>query len=105
MLVFCEESLDQMTYLSWPLMWFEVCSGLKINLEKSELIPVDRVHDIEVLALELGCKVGGLPSCYLGLPLRHLSIQWLCKMGLKSIFVEGLLCGRGSIYLKEGDSP
>ena len=28
-----------------------------------------RVHDIEVLALELCCKVGGLPSCYLGLPL------------------------------------
>ena len=69
MLVFCEESLDQMTYLSWPLMWFEVCSGLKINLEKSELIPVSRVHDTKVLALELGCKVGGLPSCYLGLPL------------------------------------
>ncbi|RVX13202.1 Protease Do-like 1, chloroplastic [Vitis vinifera] len=43
--------------------------GLKINLEKSELIPVGRVHDIEDLALELGCKVGGLPSCYLGLPL------------------------------------
>ena len=27
------------------------------------------MHDIEDLALELGCKVGGLPSCYLGLPL------------------------------------
>ncbi|RVW92901.1 Transposon TX1 uncharacterized 149 kDa protein [Vitis vinifera] len=43
--------------------------GLKINLEKSELIPVGRVHDIEGLTLELGCKVGGLPSCYLGFPL------------------------------------
>ena len=68
-LVFCEKSLDQMTYLNWLLMWFEACSGLKINLEKSELIPVGRMHDIEGLALELGCKVGGLPSCYLGLPL------------------------------------
>ena len=27
------------------------------------------MHDIEDLALELGCKVAGLPSCYLGLPL------------------------------------
>ena len=27
------------------------------------------VHNMEDLALELGCKVGGLPSCYLGLPL------------------------------------
>ncbi|RVW70118.1 hypothetical protein CK203_062179 [Vitis vinifera] len=42
---------------------------LRVNLEKSELIPVGREHDIEDLALELGCKVGGLPSCYLGLPL------------------------------------
>ena len=27
------------------------------------------MHDIEDLTLELGCKVCGLPSCYLGLPL------------------------------------
>ena len=50
-------------------MWFEACSGLKVNLEKSELTPVGRVNDIEELALELGCNVGGLPSCYLGMPL------------------------------------
>ena len=58
-----------MTYLSWFLMWFEACSRLRTNLERSKLIPVGRVHDIEDLALKLGCKVGGLPSCYLGLPL------------------------------------
>ncbi|RVX18253.1 hypothetical protein CK203_006485 [Vitis vinifera] len=96
-LVFCEESLDQMTYLSWLLMWFEACSGLKINLEKSELILVGKVHDIEDLALELGCKVGGLLSCYLGLPLGPPSNQWLCGMVLKSVFIEGLQCGRGSV--------
>ena len=33
------------------------------------MIPVGRVHNIEGLALELGCKVGGIP-CYLGMPLR-----------------------------------
>ncbi|RVW86982.1 Transposon TX1 uncharacterized 149 kDa protein [Vitis vinifera] len=68
-LVFCEESHDQLTYLSWLLMWFEACSRLRVYLEKSELISMGRVHDIEDLVLELGCKVGGLPSCYLGLPL------------------------------------
>ena len=46
MLVFCEEFLDQMTHLSWLLMWFGACSGLRINLEKSKLIPVGRVHNI-----------------------------------------------------------
>ncbi|RVW34286.1 putative ribonuclease H protein [Vitis vinifera] len=68
-LVFCEESSDEMTYLSWLLMWFEACSGLRINLEKSEMIPVGRVLNIDGLALELGCKVGGIPSSYLGMPL------------------------------------
>ena len=29
-----------MTYLCWLLMWFEACSKLRINVEKSELIPV-----------------------------------------------------------------
>ena len=84
-LVFCEESLDQMTYLSWLLMWFEACSGLKINLEKSELILMSRVHDIEDLALELVVKwVGSLPAiwvCLWGPP----SNQWLCGMVLKSV--------------------
>ncbi|RVW77934.1 putative ribonuclease H protein [Vitis vinifera] len=52
-----------------PLPVRDSYGGLKVNLEKSELIPVGRVTDIEDLALELGCKVGGLPSRYLGLPL------------------------------------
>ncbi|RVX16138.1 Dipeptidyl aminopeptidase BI [Vitis vinifera] len=40
-------------------------SGLKVNLDKSELIPVGNVEYVEELASELGCKVGSLPSTYL----------------------------------------
>ncbi|RVW70590.1 hypothetical protein CK203_060652 [Vitis vinifera] len=43
-------------------------SRLKINLDKSEILWVGRVENIEDLTLELGCKVGALPSSYLGLP-------------------------------------
>ena len=68
-LVFCQASQDQLTYLSWLLMWFEAVSGLRINLEKSELILVVRVENIDDLALDFGCRVGSLPSTYLGLPL------------------------------------
>ena len=68
-LVFCEDSQDQMAILSWLLIWFEVISGLSINLNKSEILPVGRVENAEVLASELGCKVGSLPFIYLGLPL------------------------------------
>ena len=66
-LVFCQASQDQLTYLSWLLMWFEAMSGLRINLEKSELIPVWRVENIDDLALDFGCRVGNLSSTYLGL--------------------------------------
>ncbi|RVW53858.1 LINE-1 reverse transcriptase-like [Vitis vinifera] len=42
---------------------------LRINLAKSEIIPVGEVAEVEELAVELGCRVGTLPSQYLGLPL------------------------------------
>ncbi|RVW49097.1 hypothetical protein CK203_084438 [Vitis vinifera] len=42
---------------------------LKANLEKSELIPVGRVENMEELADDFGYKVGNLPSTYLGMPL------------------------------------
>ncbi|RVW65708.1 hypothetical protein CK203_050201 [Vitis vinifera] len=61
-LVFCGASQDQVTYLSWILMWFEAISGLRINLDKNELIPVGSVENTEALAIEIGCKVGSLPS-------------------------------------------
>ncbi|RVW55305.1 hypothetical protein CK203_089047 [Vitis vinifera] len=44
-------------------------SGLRINLDKSELIPVGCVNNVEELAAAIGCKVGSLPTSYLGLPL------------------------------------
>ncbi|RVW45179.1 putative ribonuclease H protein [Vitis vinifera] len=44
-------------------------SGLRMNLAKSEIIPVGEVEEIQELAVELGCRVGSLPSHYLGLPL------------------------------------
>ena len=38
-------------------------------MAKSEIIPVGEVDEVEELAVELECKVGSLPSQYLGLPL------------------------------------
>ena len=50
-------------------MWFEALSRLKVNMEKSELIPVCRVENVGELADEFGYKVGNLPSTYLVMPL------------------------------------
>ena len=68
-LVFYKDSREPLVYLNWILMWFEALSGMKINLSKSDLLPVGSVENPESLALELGCKVGCLPTTYLGLPL------------------------------------
>ena len=68
-LIFCEACKDQLLHLHWVLMWFKAISGLKINLEKGELISTGRVPIMEELVDILGCKMGLLPSKYLGLPL------------------------------------
>ncbi|RVX03217.1 LINE-1 reverse transcriptase-like [Vitis vinifera] len=67
--VFCEAKKEHLLHLSWILFWFEAASGLRINLAKSEVIPVGEVEEVEMMAAELGCRVGSLPTVYLGLPL------------------------------------
>ena len=47
----CEARKDHLTHLSWILFWFEAASGLKINLAKSEIIPVGEVVGMEELAV------------------------------------------------------
>ncbi|RVW60908.1 Endonuclease MutS2 [Vitis vinifera] len=61
-IIFCEARKDHLIYLGWILFWFEAASGLRINLAKSEVIPVGEVVEGEELAVELGCRVGTLPS-------------------------------------------
>ena len=39
-LVSCNDSEEHLSSLCWILLWFEVYSGLRINLEKSVIMPV-----------------------------------------------------------------
>ena len=75
-LVFCSDSREQLAYLNWILLWFEAISGLKINLDNSSILSIGDVENLEGLAAELGCRIGTLPSTYLGLPIgmRHNSL-------------------------------
>ncbi|RVW48924.1 hypothetical protein CK203_091210 [Vitis vinifera] len=61
---FCDARKEVLEYLSWIRMWFEAMSSLKINLEKSELIPIGEVSNLEDLVRALGCKEGSLPSMW-----------------------------------------
>ena len=57
--------------LSWILLFFEALSRLKINMEKSSIIPVGNVGNLDDMALEVGCRTGTLPYYLLGpFPLR-----------------------------------
>ncbi|RVW30548.1 hypothetical protein CK203_097805 [Vitis vinifera] len=82
-IIFCEARQDHITYLSWILVWFEAASGLRINLAKSEVIPVGEVEDIEMLAVELGCKWGPSLRFIWGCLWEPSTRPRLCGMGLK----------------------
>jgi hypothetical protein len=59
----------QLRYFRSLFLLFEAALGLKVNLAKSNLIPVGTVDQVEILAGILGCGVATLPIKYLGLPL------------------------------------
>jgi hypothetical protein len=65
-LIMCDADMDQIHNLD---LCFEAISGLKVNLQKSELLAVGEVPYIEGLANILGCNISSLPLHYLGLPL------------------------------------
>ena len=46
-LIFCDARKEVLEYSNWILMWFEAMSGLKINLEKNELIHIREVSNLE----------------------------------------------------------
>ena len=69
MLVFCNADVVQLESLRQVFTWFEVILGLKVNLQKSEMVPVGDVPNLEDLVAVLGCKSAALPMIYLGLPL------------------------------------
>lgn len=69
-LIFCKAIVDQVRDVKAILLFFEAVSGLKVNFFKSELIRVrvEETHSLHLVDI-MGCKVGTLPSVYLGLPL------------------------------------
>jgi hypothetical protein len=66
-LVFCGANLEHLHYLRALFLCFEVVYGLKVNLFKLELVPVDNVDNVDGSGGILGCRVSSLPLKYLGL--------------------------------------
>ena len=100
-LIFCGDDSEQAWHLRGVFIWFQAISGLKINLSKSELVPVGTVQNVPELASILGCHVASLPLTYLGLPLG-------ASFKSKSIWagvverMEKRLAGWKRMYLSKG---
>ena len=67
--VFCDAIPEQVMHIWKDLSCFEAVTGLRVNLSKSEMVPVGTVVGMQSLADILCCRIGGLPMTYLGMPL------------------------------------
>ena len=56
-------------YVRMVLIFFEAIIGLKVNIGKSEIVPIGEVGNLHALARVLCCRVRSLPMNYLGMPL------------------------------------
>ena len=100
-LIFLDAKPDHIFNLRLLFTWFEAVSGLKINLNKSEMVSVGNVPDLEDLAGIMGCKIIQLPMTYLGLPL---GANFKSKSIWDSILekMERKLFGWQRVYLSKG---
>jgi hypothetical protein len=57
------------TYLRRVLTCFETVTGLRVNMSKSEMVPIWEVTNLSYLVDILSCRIGTLPMTYLGMPL------------------------------------
>ena len=100
MILFCDAD-EQILHVRMLLLCFQAVTGLKVNVLKSEMVPIGEVPNVHVLAEFLGCQIGSLPLTYLGMPLgaSHKSpIIW--NPILEKI--EHKLAGWKKMYLSKG---
>ena len=68
-ILFCDADVEQILHIRLLLLSFQTVIGLKVNVHKSEMVPIGEVVDVHALAEILGYRVGTLPMLYLGMPL------------------------------------
>jgi hypothetical protein len=68
-ILFCDACPEQLNYICRVLTCFEAITGLRVNMSKSEMMPIREVENLSSLADILSCRIGVLPMSYLGMPL------------------------------------
>ena len=61
--------MEQILHIRLLLLSFQAVTGLKVNVHKSEMVPIGEVDDVQALVDILGCRVGTLPISHIGMPL------------------------------------
>ena len=100
-ILFCDASRYQLLAIRLALSCFQAFTGLKVNVGKSEIVPVGEVGNIDALANILSCRVGSLPMKYLGMPLgTSFKIASIWNPILEKM--EKKLSGWKCLYLSKG---
>ncbi|KAL5546826.1 hypothetical protein UlMin_006513 [Ulmus minor] len=69
-LFFLEPDQSNIKKVNTILNFFSICSGLKINMNKSSLAGINlEDEEVRVLVAKVGCERGSWPMKYLGIPL------------------------------------
>ena len=100
-MLMCDVDLEQLMYIWLVLSCFEAATSLKVNLSKSEVVPIGNVGNLAVLADILCCRIGQLPMNYLGMPLGS-SFKTLSIWNPIIKKMERRLAGWQRLYLSKG---
>ena len=100
-ILFCDAHLEQLLYIRLVLTCFEAVTGLKVNMTKSEMVPIGEVDGLSALVDLLYCHIGSLPLQYLGMPLGA-SYKALAIWNPVIEKNERRLAGWKKIYLSKG---
>ena len=71
-ILFSDASREQILSIRLVLSCFQVFTGLKVNVRKSEIVFIKEVRNIQSLPNILQCRVGSLPMIYSDMPLGTL---------------------------------
>ena len=67
-ILFCDADEEQILHVRILLLCFRAVTSLKVNMLKSEMVPIGKVPNVQILTEFLGCRIGFLPITYLGMP-------------------------------------
>jgi hypothetical protein len=93
--------LEQLIHVRMVLTCFEAVTGLRVNMTKSEMVPVGVVPNILEFVDSLCCHIGILLLSYLGMPLGA-SYKAVSVWNRILEKMERRLAGWQKMYLSKG---